>query len=72
MWFFTNVGLVKLEVLPWHIRCGRDTEGPTANENNFICLVQMNLEGLTHQIPIASMEDLLEEIQRRVVGVPHK
>ena len=32
--------------------------------------VQRNLEGLTRQIPIAAVEDLLEAIQRRVVGVP--
>ena len=64
----SDVGPVRLEGLPRHKR--RRGEAETVDSDRTLQVVQRNLEGLTRQIPMAAVEDLLEAIQRRVVGVP--
>ena len=64
----TNIGPVRLEGYPRHKR--RRGEADTVDPDRTLHAVQMSLEGLTRQVPMAVVEDLLEAIQRRVVGVP--
>ena len=64
----SDVGPVRPEGLPRHKR--RRGEADTLDSDRTLQVVQRNLEGLTRQIPMATVEDLPEAIQRRVVGVP--
>ena len=65
----TDIGPVRPEGYPWHKR--RRGEADIVDPDRTLQAVQRNLEGLTHQVPMAAVEDLPEAIQRRVVGVPH-
>ena len=64
----SDVGPVRPEGLPRHKR--RRGEAETVDSDRTLQAVQRNLEGLTRQIPMAAVEDLLEAVQRWVVGVP--
>ena len=53
---------------PRHKR--RRGEADTEDPGRTLHAIKRNLKGLTLQVPMAAVEDLLEAIQRRVVGVP--
>ena len=52
----TDVGPVRSNGLPRHIRHGRDVEGAMA-ETQRVLHVHKNLERLTHQVPMEAIED---------------
>ena len=64
----TDIGPVRPGGYPRHKhhRGKVDTEDP----GRILHAVQRNLDSLTHQVPMVTIEDLPEAIQRRVVGVP--
>ena len=65
----TDIGPVRPEGFPRHKRCRGEAD--TVDSDRTLQAIQRNLEGLTRQVPMAAVEDLLEAIQRQVVGVPH-
>ena len=64
----TDIGPVRPEGYPRHKRRRGETE--TVDPDRTLHAVQRNLKGLTRKVPMAAVEDLLEVIWRRVVGVP--
>ena len=59
-----------LDGFPRHRHRGRDVEGATVETERVLHVVQRNFMRLTHQGPMVAIEDLLEEMQQHVVGVP--
>lgn len=66
----TTVWPIRPEGLPSHRHHGRDMESVAAKTERLLHTVQRNLDRLNHQVPMVAIEDLLEAMQRRVVGVP--
>jgi len=66
----TNVGPVIPDGLPQHRRRKRDTEATATEIERTLHAVQRNLVRLIHQVPMVAIEDLPEEMQRHVVGLP--
>jgi len=64
------VGLVRPDGFSRHRCCGRDVEGATTEIERVLHEVQRSLVRLTHQVPMISIEVLLEEMHHHVVGVP--
>ena len=64
------MGLVQLNGFPWHRHRGRGVEEAAVETERVLYVVQRNLVRLTHRVLMEAIEDLLEDMQRRVVGVP--
>jgi len=64
------VGLVGPDGFLRHRHRGRGFEEAVAETERVLYVVHRNLVSLTHQVPMIAIEDLPEEMQRRVVGVP--
>lgn len=65
-----DVGPVRHEGLPRHRSHARDTKRAAVESERVLHTSQRDLESLTHQVSMEAVEDLLEAIQIRVVGVP--
>lgn len=64
------MGPVRPDGFPWHRHRGRGVEEATTETERVLYAVQRNFVRLTHQVPMVAIEDLPEEMQRHVVGVP--
>lgn len=64
------MGPVRPDRFPRHRGHRRDAEGAAAETERVLHAVQRNLVRLTHEVPMIDIEDLPEEMQSRMVGVP--
>ena len=67
---YTDVGPRWLEGFPRHRRRGRRDDIMGADAEQTLQSIHMNFVRLTHRVPMAQVEDLLEAMQHQVVGVP--
>jgi len=61
---------VKPNGFPKHRRHGRGAEEMIVETERVLYVVQRNLVRLTHEVPMKTVDDLPEEMQCYVVGVP--
>ena len=64
------MGPVGPDGVPIHRHRGRDVKGAAAETERVLHVVQRNLVRVTHQVTMVAREDLPEEMQCHVVGVP--
>lgn len=64
------MGPVRPNGFIWHKHHGRGAKEAAAETERVLYAIQRNLVILTHQVPMVAIEDLTEEMQRCVVGVP--
>ena len=67
---FADVGPGRPEGFPRHRRRGRRDDIMGVDAEQTLQSIHTNFVRLTHRVPMAQVKDLLEAMQRQVVGVP--